>query len=758
MCPCSHGGFILCDFLCDGKKDCPNDISDEQRCQCNYVTGQICKFINNGKKRIQCSSFYYMTKTQNCEKYKEIPNLEYSVDEVKHFQCSDNENVSEILLNDLIPDCHTTNKDEDYLKSLLSFEKVYTCNYNYELPCLEGHDKCFNVTDICIYRLNYYFKLEPCRNGAHIENCKHFECSIMFKCPDAYCLPWSYVCDGKWDCPDGDDETNNPVCGFNISCQSMYKCKGTSICLHYGNICDNKIDCLYGDDEYFCNIKDISCLRGCQCLLYAINCHNSVITEIAATRLINFICVFTQSTIIPSLYTLFNQLKNAQYLKLSNSNITKLCGLFPIASKVIVLNFEQNSLSSLTKHCLFSLPYLTVCDVNSNKIAVIASESFHNLSYFKALNLSGNPLKSVARNIFIVQRSLTLLEWPSKESDTQYNLDSFFDISIKIFLTEDLHICCLIPLNYLCTSQSAQSYSCSDILPTNVLKNIYRIVSATVLILNLQCILLYYFLNNRNVYSTIILSLNFSNILCSIFICIIWLLDSIHDGIYFLKYKQWRSSIGCYTIFFIVLLYSFVSQIIQLLASLSRVLVVMYPLKVTLVHHKYIVKILVLIWTLSILLCGSFTYIVLKTTESLPFSLCLPFFDPTGNIKLIRILTWLIAFIQWTSSALITVMHVQLCTHLSQAKKNDLKSLKKNDTSIKTTFVQLSAIAISNILCCFPTNAIFIAVMYLRAHTTDLILWAAVLGLPINAFLSPFIFITVYMKTKFKRVKIDIPL
>ena len=31
----------------------------------------------------------------------------------------------------------------------------------------------------------------------------------MFKCPGYHCIPWSYVCDGKWDCPHGYDELEN---------------------------------------------------------------------------------------------------------------------------------------------------------------------------------------------------------------------------------------------------------------------------------------------------------------------------------------------------------------------------------------------------------------------------------------------------------------------------------------------------------------------------------------------------------------------
>ncbi len=39
-----------------------------------------------------------------------------------------------------------------------------------------------------------------------------YECmDHYFKCPGDYCIPYHYVCDGQWQCPDGEDESN---CGM----------------------------------------------------------------------------------------------------------------------------------------------------------------------------------------------------------------------------------------------------------------------------------------------------------------------------------------------------------------------------------------------------------------------------------------------------------------------------------------------------------------------------------------------------------------
>ena len=39
-----------------------------------------------------------------------------------------------------------------------------------------------------MYKLNEDNHIVPCRNGGHIENCGKFECNMMFKCPDFYCV------------------------------------------------------------------------------------------------------------------------------------------------------------------------------------------------------------------------------------------------------------------------------------------------------------------------------------------------------------------------------------------------------------------------------------------------------------------------------------------------------------------------------------------------------------------------------------------
>ena len=95
----------------------------------------------------------------------------------------------------------------------------------------------------------------------------------MFKCFDSYCIPWSYVSDGKWVCLSGDDEHNNPVCNNKIVvCLCSYAdtlCKHVYILEMYVMVIRTAP---LGDDELLCYLKFIQCPLKCNCLLLAYDC------------------------------------------------------------------------------------------------------------------------------------------------------------------------------------------------------------------------------------------------------------------------------------------------------------------------------------------------------------------------------------------------------------------------------------------------------------------------------------------------------
>ncbi len=108
-------------------------------------------------------------------------------------------------------------------------------------------------------------------NGKHLTACETHNCkNKYFKCPESYCLPWRYVCNGKWDCPGGLEEIN---CN-RPSCPGFFKCHKSSICLPTQDLCDDFNDCQDGDDEFFCGYSLKECPITCYCFLLSIKCKN----------------------------------------------------------------------------------------------------------------------------------------------------------------------------------------------------------------------------------------------------------------------------------------------------------------------------------------------------------------------------------------------------------------------------------------------------------------------------------------------------
>lgn len=138
----------------------------------------------------------------------------------------------------------------------------FTCAQIGQLTCSQGFSKCYHISDICIYNLDFLHSLTPYKTGDHIQNCQMFECNMKFKCPGYYCIPWAYVCDGKWDCPGGYDEKHK--CAVEVRCQNMFKCKNIQICIHMADTCDGNEDCHFGDDEYLCSLKYVTCPELCE--------------------------------------------------------------------------------------------------------------------------------------------------------------------------------------------------------------------------------------------------------------------------------------------------------------------------------------------------------------------------------------------------------------------------------------------------------------------------------------------------------------
>ena len=202
---CNNKFVISSYYICDGWNDCSTtyvstDSGDEM---CDF-SAQIKPFWKEMYETTSCvwSPFYYKTRNKNCSSYMITRNNSLTgAMNTEEFSCIDGTFISSLVVDDLVPDCSSDESDEVKIQNLLVNYSIATCINPSEIPCRQGHSKCFNISDICIYRLDQFDHLTPCRTGSHIEECNSFQCDQRYKCPRYYCIPNAYICDGKWDCP-----------------------------------------------------------------------------------------------------------------------------------------------------------------------------------------------------------------------------------------------------------------------------------------------------------------------------------------------------------------------------------------------------------------------------------------------------------------------------------------------------------------------------------------------------------------------------
>ena len=253
--------------MCDETVDCSvTDNSDEYGCKCQTQTRK-CKYISRDKKRTwKCSSFYFTGIDGKCYSFDHQYIDTEGINIIPYkFKCIHGDKIDTMLVEDLVSDCGKLAEDELILKDILVNHTYYPCYKDGEIPCKNGHFKCFDFSHICVYRLNKYHNLVPCRTGGHLQECKEFECSLKYKCPSSYCIPQAYVCDGKWDCHMGYDEHTCKI----RNCMGFFQCSKSSTCIPVEDVCNHYIDCPLKDDELMCALKNIQCPVSCSCHSFA---------------------------------------------------------------------------------------------------------------------------------------------------------------------------------------------------------------------------------------------------------------------------------------------------------------------------------------------------------------------------------------------------------------------------------------------------------------------------------------------------------
>ena len=494
-------------YMCDDQIDClVNEPTDEMKCQCKrtQVYSNHCKFVRDIPGKTACSSFYMLMKENVCQvlvvnedglvesdvfdtklQKKVKNNCEIAVEASVHLQdhfrpllfngsrancffdayrnfnhisnsfvCINGKKISLELLNDLVADFGPQEEDEFLFKSLATGIK-FLCSESKQLPCMEGHNKCYDIFEICTYKLSTVHHLLPCRTGQHLQNYKAFKCNAKYKCPDYYCISWAYVCDGKWDCPHGCDENLN-YCGTTDLCLHKFICRNSQICIHILDVCNNEIDCQYGDDEFICTLST-ECVKQCDCLGFTIRCFN--VRNIDDIFIVNFHfnSIHIKYSSQAFITTVLLNVKLIAILNLNENNITLPCKMLPTLQRSLIIDLSFNFIKKIRFGFFQNAPYLAEIRLSNNKLKTISEKAFLNLPSLLLIDLSCNQLKQFLsflgsfRLIFLDLRQNKFIHLASKITS---------EMKVNFLLTEDYYVYCLFPQHSNCITEKPWYASC----------------------------------------------------------------------------------------------------------------------------------------------------------------------------------------------------------------------------------------------------------------------------------------------------------
>ena len=725
---CSHGMYIPIVFVCDDKRDYPRNIAtDEVGCECNATQNYSsqCKVIKTTSHN-DCSNFYVKSLDGTCMLYG-FTFGEKINDKMKSMAKQGSLNLQQSILSEQNQgkiSCHSINS------SILNF---------------------YDISDICSYKLNEEAQLIPCNKGEHLQNCQFFECNMVFKCPDFYCIPWGYICDGKWDCPSGYDESFFNQCN-NTTCTNMFQFKMSSKCIHLNDVCNEHYDCPFEDDEYLCLLKDISCPSGCQCFSFAMRCYSTDVLEYALT----FYLPYKSVTIVDCSLASDNKLKKSfqyvSFLSITNTNFENICTVVSLMKHIKILDVSRNAISKLKIYCIKNKITLAVIKLNNNRLHFIEAFAFYNLTSLQYIDLSNNMLTIFQKNFMTMSDKLSFLALENNTLKGKKNKDILNNLNLKFLIIEHFALCCFKMENVKCSTQKLWYMSCSHLLIDNTWLISFCFISFLIVCTNLlQALVQIKYCSKKQkarAYDSIVSSICITDITVAVPLLILWLGDIYFEDNFIFVEDQWKSSVMCFVSGGINVYYGLTSTYLNILLSFSRYQVIKYPMNSNFKKRDYVFQIIV-IGCLVIFVFTTLTVTLFWWSSGrIPTAFCSPLFDPSRTHSLVKYLTFFTIVVHFVAVFVDLIINSKLVVEVTAAKNIEImmpQNLRCNSESriqlTKSLMVQIMCITCSHFLCWMSSVLILLITTLQKIYPLEVILWSLAYVLPLNSILILLIFL-----------------
>ena len=662
----------------------------------------------------------------------ESPGMGYVLQNM-HVSCDTVDKWYTDSTNDLVPDCRHQRDESDFIRFLtlnVQTAERDRCDDLEASPCHPGYySVCYKRYDICIHREDQYGQLWPCRNAGHLRKCRDHQCPTMYKCPQAYCIPFDFVCDGIGHCPDHEDESK---CTYVLprQCPGMFNCKDSQICIHTSHVCDGKIDCpLRGDDENICNYKP--CPRECSCIGRAYNCSHSMYLLKSLPELPSYVQVLLYDHGLVSKLII----NNCNILKKLDLQVNKIkvihANTFAACQEMLHLNMSFNLITVLYNNTFQGMANLMQLDITGNPIRVLSKNTFNGLSSLPSLNISSRYLTFLPPCLFDGMDSLQALQ--IKNTSIQEIQSSSFchmpilheltliqnDIThifgypfarlpmLHYLYTDDNHICCTLPSTIKCVVEHYKQTNCPNIIHTEAFLTPMWVIGVAIVILNMLSLVFWLTCESKgnNTWLVCVVGLNLSDLLIGVYILILVISDKYHRDTYTSwSLDTWYAGWACGTAMLVVQISFSMSAWMLALLSGVRVILTVFSMKRIQIKTHYICTASIFLLFICCALAISNVYLTIDNGRTLP-QLCL-FINPDVNVRTIQ---WVVCIYNAIPVLVVGILNGRVIVFFIRKKSvGETKGRKKTEYSI---IIRLSILLLVNFLLCLTLISMHLCVL-----------------------------------------------
>lgn len=586
-----------------------------------------------------------------------------------------------------------------------------------------------------------------------VEQCDSVDSSLLFE----------KVCDGVPDCPNGEDESVS-ICQ-NYTCTNHFRCKSSINCLSQEEYCDGVKHCKDGEDEAYCAF--LQCPVGCRCNGYIIECEANNMTRlpygIQNTEGIRAL-FFSQNELHVKSYTfkqfsllveldisrngirtlpsgVFSTLNNVRVLNLSFNHIQKLVsGTFKGLHNLKVLNLVGNPLEFLEAGTFTGLQSKLLHDLDLHflKLSGLLLGSMHGLEELRHLNLSHNFITKIANGVFKNMTQLVSLDFRGNPN-LVIQQETLSGLRLQSLYFDKASFCCFASdVSDECLPLPDEFSTCKDLLANSVLQVIVWVLGVLAVLGN-TCVIIWWLRNKqKTVQSILMANLGISDQLMGVYLLMIATVDVIYKGKYALYADDWQGSYTCKLAGVLSMLSSEMSVWMLVLITTDRLIAVVFWSSTFEITNKMAVVLTTSGWIFWI-------FISVLPLADIHFldnfyghnGVCLPF---TLNRFQYSARSYSFAiFIIFNSLAFfyICVAYMMIIKEVFDSK---LKSGRKETVEDIKLCKRASIIILTDFLCWAPICFLSILAMADVVIAPDISAWVAVLIVPLNSALNPFLY------------------